>query len=82
MFYGASWCMCVRVKGVKNKQHFIKTKIIPSLKRGCGSVMVWHCYVLSGPGMTATYQKNAEGLSLETTKQRFKTHPVVHLQMA
>uniref|UniRef100_A0A8C2KBE1 Transposase Tc1-like domain-containing protein n=1 Tax=Cyprinus carpio TaxID=7962 RepID=A0A8C2KBE1_CYPCA len=56
------WC--------KSNTAFQKKNIIPTVKYGGGSVMVWGCFAASGPGRlavingtmnSAVYQKNPEG---------------------
>ncbi len=44
--------VCPITSGVKPTQHFIKI-IIPTVKHGGGSVMVWGCFAASGPGRLA-----------------------------
>ncbi len=43
---------CPVTSGVKTTQHFIKKNIIPTVKHGGGSVMIWGCFASSGPGLT------------------------------
>ncbi len=44
---------CVYTSGIKVAQHFRKKNIIPTVKYGGGSVMVWGCFAASGPGRLA-----------------------------
>ncbi len=54
----------------KSNTAFQKKNIIPTVKYGAGSVMIWGCFAASGPGRlavingtmnSAVYQKNPEG---------------------
>ncbi len=42
--------VCPVTSGVKTNTAFHKKNIIPTVKHGGGSVMVWGCFAASGPG--------------------------------
>ncbi len=46
-------CVCPITSGIKPIQDFMKKNIIPTVKHGGGSVMVWGCFAASGPGWLA-----------------------------
>ncbi len=41
---------CPITSGIKPTHDFIEKNIIPTVKHGGGSVMVWGCFAASGPG--------------------------------
>ncbi len=59
--------VCPVTSGVKPTHDFIKNNIIPTVKNGGDSVMVWGCFAASGPGRLAiinefyTLSENLEG---------------------